>query len=54
MKFVNASKDTYELPTLGLLVAPGDEFEATGDDAKSLLTNPSFERVDKPVNSEKE
>lgn len=53
MQFKNVSGDVAELPTLGeagvpLRVADGETFEATGEDAKSLQTNPLFERVDKP------
>lgn len=56
MQFQNVSGDTQELPSLGedgvpLRVPAGGEFTATGDAAKSLLTNPAFTRVDK---SEKE
>lgn len=54
MRFVNASDDTRDLPTLGengLRVAPGEEFDATGDDAKNLQADPSFRRVDKPSKS---
>lgn len=54
MQFKNVSGDTQELPSLGedgLRVPAGGEFTATGDAAKSLLTNPAFTRVDK---SEKE
>lgn len=48
MRFVNVSGDTQDLPTLGdLRVGPGEEFDASGDDAKGLAGNPAFERVDK-------
>jgi hypothetical protein len=56
MRFRNVSGDTQDLPSLGengLRVAPGEEFEASGDDAKGLTGNPSFERADKPKNEEK-
>lgn len=49
MKFVNVSGETRDLPTLGdsgLIVAPGEEFEATGQDAKNLQADPAFKRVD--------
>lgn len=52
MRFQNVSGDPQDLPTLDLRVLPGDEFEATGDDAKGLAGNPAFERVDKPTKSE--
>jgi hypothetical protein len=32
----------------------GETFEATGDDAKSLQTNPAFERTDKPSKTSEE
>lgn len=55
MRFRNVSGDTQDLPTLGdLRVAPGEEFEASGDDAKGLAGNPAFERVDKPSKSSTE
>ena len=54
MRFRNRTGAVEHLPHLELHVAPGEEFDATGDDAKSLRTNPSFERVDKPKTSEKE
>lgn len=58
MRFKNVSGDTQDLPYLaedGLRVPPGEEFEATGQDAKNLEQNPAFERVDKPSkSSEKE
>lgn len=54
MRFVNVSGDTQDLPTLDLRVGPGEEFEATGDDAKGLTGNPAFERADKPSKTEKE
>lgn len=47
MKFTNVSGEHRDLPTLGLMgIPPGEEFEATGDDAKNLQGNPDFERVD--------
>lgn len=49
MEFKNVSGSAQELPTLDLRVPDGATFTATGDDAKSLLTNPAFERVDKPT-----
>lgn len=42
MRFVNVSGDTQDLPTLDLRVGPGEEFDATGDDAKGLAGNPAF------------
>lgn len=58
MQFTNVSDSPQDLPTLGdegLRVMPGETFEATGDDAKGLQGNPSFERADKPSKtSEKE
>lgn len=55
MRFRNSSGTAQSLPHLELPhVPPGGEFDATGDDAKSLQSNPSFERVDKPKTSEKE
>lgn len=47
MKFTNVSGEHRDLPTLGLMgIPPGEEVEATGDDAKSLQNDPAFERVD--------
>lgn len=57
MRFKNTSGETWDLPSLGegLRVGPGEEFDATGDDAKNLSDHPAFERVDKPSKtSEKE
>lgn len=57
MRFVNVSGATQDLPTLGedgLRVEPGEEFDATGDDAKSLTGNPAFERVQSKSTTEKE
>lgn len=54
MEFKNTSGSTQNLPTLGLRVQAGETFTATGDDAKSLSTNPDFERVQSKTNSEKE
>jgi hypothetical protein len=55
VQFRNVSDSPQDLPTLGLRVLPGETFEATGDDAKGLQGNPSFERADKPSKtSEKE
>lgn len=48
MKFVNRSGGPLDLPTLGLHVADGDEFEVTGEPAKSLEHNPLLARTDKP------
>lgn len=45
MRFRNVSGDTQDLPTLDLRVGPGEEFDATGDDAKGLAGNDAFERV---------
>jgi hypothetical protein len=47
MEFRNVSGSTQELPTLDLRVPDGETFTATGDAAKSLQTNPAFDRVDK-------
>ena len=54
MKFVNVSGTPQDLPHLGengTRVAAGDEVDATGDAAKSLQSNPAFERSDKPKSS---
>ncbi len=48
MLFKNVSGDDLDIPALGLQVKAGEKFEATGDDAQSLLKSPLFERVDKP------
>lgn len=48
MEFKNVSGSPQDLPTLDLRVQPGETFEATGDTAKGLQDNPSFERTDKP------
>lgn len=42
MKFINVSGDTQDLPTLDLRVGPGEDFDATGDDAKGLVGNTAF------------
>lgn len=48
MKFRNHHDGARDFPTLGLAgVEPGEVFEATGDDAESLLAQ-GFPRVDKP------
>lgn len=49
MELRNVSGDTIEIPALGLVVPNGDTFEATGDEAKSLLASDNFERADKPA-----
>jgi len=46
--FKNVSGDDLDVPSLGLVVKAGERFEATGEDAKSLLRSPLFERVDGP------
>lgn len=51
MRFVNVSGTPQDLPTLDLRVQPGEEFDASGDDAKGLQGNPAFERADKPSKS---
>lgn len=43
----NVTTDTLLVPSLNIEVPPDGTFEAVGDDAKSLLTNPAFERADK-------
>jgi hypothetical protein len=48
VRFRNVSGTPQDLPTLDLRVDAGEEFDATGDDAKSLSANPAFERTDKP------
>lgn len=53
MKFANNSGAAVDLPTLGLRVPAGEEFEATGQDAKNLEAA-GFDRTDKPKTSEKE
>lgn len=54
MRFVNKTGGTVELPTLGLRVPDGEEFDATGQDAKNLEAA-GFERTDKPASkSDKE
>ena len=54
MEFKNVSGDDLDLPTLDLRVAAGDTVEITGDPAKSLLSNPHFERADKPRTTKSE
>lgn len=52
MKFIYSGPigGPVDLPALGLSVEPGQEFEATGDQAQSLLDQPdNFTRTDKPV-----
>lgn len=52
MKFVYVGPlvGPVNLPTLGLSVEPGEEFEATGEAAEGLLAQPDqYERTDKPV-----
>jgi hypothetical protein len=53
VEFKNVSGSAQDLPTLDLRVQAGETFTATGDDAKSLSTNPDFERVQSKT-SEKE
>lgn len=53
MRFVNKTGGPVEFPTLDLRVQDGEEFEATGQDAKNLEAQ-GFERTDKPKTSEKE
>jgi ABC-type uncharacterized transport system ATPase subunit len=50
---LSKSFDKKVVDNLDLRVAPGEEFDASGDDAKGLTGNPSFERADKPKNEEK-
>lgn len=48
MRFRNVSGVTQDLPTLGddgLRVPAGEEFEATGEAAKSLTGNPAFKQL---------
>lgn len=47
MRFVNNTGEAVEFPTLRLVVPAGDEFEASGQDAKNLEAA-GFERTDKP------
>ena len=51
MRFTNISDSPQDLPTLDLRVLPGEEFDATGDDAKGLQGNPAFQRSDKAKTS---
>ncbi len=48
MLFKNVTRDDLDLPTLGLHVPSHKTVEVTGDDAKQLMSNPNFERVDEP------
>lgn len=54
MECKNVSGDDLDVPTIAgpfggaLRVKAGEVVEVTGDDAKSLLSNPAFERVDTP------
>lgn len=52
MQFKNVSGATQDLPTLDLRVPDGETFEATGDDAKSLQSNPAFARVQSKTSTE--
>jgi hypothetical protein len=54
VEFVNVSGETQELPSLGEVVPAGATVAATGDAAKSLTGNPSFERADKRKNNDGE
>lgn len=54
MRFLNISGDTQDLPTLDLRVEPGEEFDATGDDAKNLQASPFFKRSDKARTTDSE
>ena len=54
MEIKNVSKDDLDVPTIpnefggALHVRAGETVEVTGEDAKALLRNPAFERVDEP------
>lgn len=48
MEFKNVSGSPQDLPTLDLRVLPDETFSASGDAAKGLQGNPSFERADRP------
>jgi hypothetical protein len=55
VEFKNVSGSPQDLPSLDLRVQPDETFTASGDDAKGLIGNSAFERVDKPSkSSEKE
>ena len=44
MKIKYVGTSPLDIPSLGVYVNQGDVFEATGDDAKSLLSREDFER----------
>lgn len=44
----NNTSDRLDLPALGVSVDPGESFEVTGDQARSLLDQ-GFSRVDTPA-----
>lgn len=54
MLIKNTTKDDLDVPTIpgefggALRVAAGETVEVTGEDAKALLRNSAFERVDEP------
>ena len=53
MRFTNTSGEHRDLPSLGIFgLAPGEEFDATGDDAKNLQASPDFKRTDKTKSEE--
>lgn len=45
MNFRYTGSEPRDIPALGITVAKGDEFEATGDVAKGLQGQELFERV---------
>jgi hypothetical protein len=46
--FRNMTDGDLDLPTLGLHVPAHQTVVVTGEDAKQLMSNPAFERVDEP------
>ena len=45
---------SLDIPALGITVAKGETFEATGDIAQGLLDQEAFTRTDKPSSGKKE
>jgi hypothetical protein len=54
VQFKNVSGVDLDIPALGITVAKGEEFEATGDVAQGLLDQSAFTRTDKPSSGKKE